>query len=99
MRRLASILLAFATASLFAGCASVERTLNNLPQVSAAELHIATSGALGGLQVDAVNLLQTPAKATADQLTIQVSTPWIGTTTVSIKGYEREKRVASLDPH
>ncbi|MGH8021851.1 MAG: hypothetical protein ACREIA_26925 [Opitutaceae bacterium] len=41
----------------------------------AGSYHIASNNPLGGVQLDAVNLVQTPERATADQLTVQVSTP------------------------
>lgn len=81
-------------AFVVSGCQSVEKTLNNLPQVSAERLHIAQANPLTSAQVDAVNLVQTPERATADSITVQVSAPFIVTTTVRVEGYVREKRPA-----
>ncbi len=76
------------------GCQSVEKALNSMPQVSATRLHVAQSNPLGSAQVDAVNLVQTPERATADSITVQVSAPFVGTTTVQLDGYVREKQPA-----
>lgn len=77
---------------VFTGCASVERSLNNLPQVSARELHVGQTNPWGSVQIDAENLVQTPQQATADSLTITVALPLVGNTTATFKGYVRAKR-------
>lgn len=86
------VLFGLLAALVFSGCASVERSLNNLPQVSAQELHVSQSNPWGSVQIDAENLQQTPTQATADSLTVQVSLPLVGTTAVTFKGYVRDKQ-------
>lgn len=93
MKTIASLLI-LALAGLLSGCMSVEKALNGLPQVSATRLHVAQSNPIGSAQIDAVNLKQTPERATADSITVQVSAPFVGTTTVQLDGYVREKRPA-----
>lgn len=100
MKTLQRLILAagLLAAALLTGCASVERSLNDLPQVSASELHLSTANPWGGVQIEAVNLQQTATQATADSLTIQVSVPFMGTTTVQVKGYVRDKRLPLAPP-
>ena len=97
MKTLLVLLLAGALA-LLSGCASIEKTLNDLPQVSAAEIHAETSNPLATASLDAVNLQQTPTQATADLLTVRVSGTFIGTSSVIFKGYVRDKRLPVVAP-
>lgn len=78
-------------AGIFAGCTSVEKTLNGLPQVSG-DIHFAQQSPLGSVTIDAKNLQQTPEQATADELTVQVSAPLVGTTAATFTNYKRVKR-------
>lgn len=79
-------------AAALGGCASIEKTLNDLPQVSAAEIHAETSNPIATASVDAVNLQSTPTRTTADVLTIRIAGTFIGSTSVTFKGYVRDKR-------
>jgi hypothetical protein len=83
--------IGLAMACALAGCMTVEKALDSLPAISAAEFHAATSTAAGSMQVDAVNLQATDEAVTASTLNVQVTVPGAGTTSVSIKGYRRAR--------
>lgn len=80
-----------------AGCQSVERALNGLPQVSGDAIHFSQTNPISSATVDAVNLRQSDTVATADSLTVQVSAPFVGTTSIHVTNYRRQKRVATSD--
>jgi len=71
---------------------SVEKAINDMPQISAARLHFVQGTPYGSVQIDAINLRQSDTQATADSITVQVSVPLVGATTVQIDGYVRDKR-------
>lgn len=87
---IASLLI---VAACLSGCASLEKTLNDLPQISAAEIHAETSNPIATVTVDATNLESTPTRTTADTLTVHLAGPFIGATTVRFKRYVRDKKL------
>jgi hypothetical protein len=85
------LLLTAGIAFAMPGCMTVEKALNRLPQVSAARVHIAQGTLYGSAQIDATNLRQSDTQATADSITVQITAPFAGTTTIHLEGYVRDK--------
>jgi len=85
--KLLAICLVTLTAILFSGCASVEKALNKLPQVSASEIHFVQGSLVNVITIDAVGLVNTPEQVKADLISIKT-----GNTSLILKDYVRVKQ-------
>lgn len=83
----ARLLLAMILASLFSGCANVDKMI---PAITAAQLNYTRTGKFSTTTVEAKNLKRETGTLTADEISIRHSNAWMPNVEIKVTGYVRQ---------